>query len=69
MLLVNLRQENMNGKTYMSINASEVKLLGKKTQLCRQRKQSHAEGDKIDEATSAERQVTKDFDFDDEYPF
>ena len=49
------------GKTYMSINASEVKLLGKKPENNR-----YAEGDKIDETTSDE---TPSQDFDDEIPF
>jgi len=49
------------GKTYMSINASEVKLLGKKPENNR-----YAEGTKIDETTSNEIPPQ---DFDDEIPF
>ena len=61
------------GKTYMSINASEVKLLGKKPENNR-----YAEGDKIETVYDAaqenskielNKQTTASQDFDDEIPF
>ncbi len=53
------------GKTYLSVNASEVKLLGKKPENNR-----YAEGDKIDEETTEETSnQTPSQDFDDEIPF
>ena len=52
-------------KTYLKINANEVKLLGKKPENNR-----YAEGDKIDEETTDETSnQTPSQDFDDEIPF
>tara|TARA_B100001287_G_scaffold266973_1_gene261519 strand:+ start:386 stop:772 length:387 start_codon:yes stop_codon:yes gene_type:complete len=52
-------------KTYLKINANEVKLLGKKPENNR-----YAEGDKIDEETTEETSnQTPSQDFDDEIPF
>jgi len=51
------------GKTYMSINASEVKLLGKKPENNR-----YVEGDKI-ENTQTENDQKKALELEDEIPF
>ena len=52
-------------KTYLKINANEVKLLGKKPENNR-----YAEGDKIDgETTEETSNETPSQDFDDEIPF
>ena len=52
-------------KTYLKINATEIKLLGKKPENNR-----YAEGDKIDEETTEETSnQTPSQDFDDEIPF
>lgn len=54
------------GKTYMSINASEVKLLGKKPENNR-----YVEGDKIENTQTAndQRKAVEVEEFDDEIPF
>jgi len=54
------------GKTYMSINASEVKLLGKKPENNR-----YVEGDKIENTQTAndQRKAVEIEEFDDEIPF
>lgn len=52
-------------KTYLKINATEIKLLGKKPENNR-----YAEGDKIDKETTEETSnQTPSQDFDDEIPF
>ena len=52
-------------KTYLKINATEIKLLGKKPENNR-----YAEGDKIDEETTEETSnQTPSQDFDDVIPF